>query len=122
MSFPLTGRTAHGSLNFALPELDWTCWTLLHLAVVLSKFASRTLDNSLDSIKTHLQRIHLRTVADTHEMMAWTVEEIATLSWIEVEEDAWDDNGLLLEQSVEEGEPVADVDWRVLWQWRFECG
>jgi hypothetical protein len=41
-------------------------------------------------------------------MMARRIEEVPTLSRVQIEEDARDDDDLLLEASLEEGEAVCD--------------
>ena len=84
--------------------------------------SSRALDHPFNSVKTQLQSLHLRTIAEPHKVVAGAIEEVATLGRVEVEEDTRDDNGLFVEQGVEESEAVADVDGRVLGNGRVECG
>lgn len=88
--------------------------------VVLSELASGALDHLLDTVKAHLQLLHSRAVADADKVVARAVEQIATLRRVEVEEDARHHDCLLLQQGVEEGQAVADVDGRVLGQRRLQ--
>ncbi len=64
--------------------------------------------NPLDPIQAHLQRVHLRSVAEPHKVVTRTVEQIAPLARVEIEEDAGHDDDLLFQARLEEVEAVAD--------------
>jgi hypothetical protein len=49
------------------------------------------LDNPLNAVQAHLQGGQGWPVAETDEVVARGVEEVAAFGWIKVEEDAWDD-------------------------------
>ena len=49
------------------------------------------LDDPLNAIQAHFQGRQCGTVAETDEVVAGRVEEVAAFGWVEVEEDAWDD-------------------------------
>lgn len=66
-------------------------------------------NHSGNAVETHLQHIHPRSIRQSDEMMARAVEQIPTLAGIKIEEDAGDDNDLLLETSGEEVQPVVDT-------------
>ena len=69
------------------------------------------LDNPLDSVEACLQHFHLRSVAETHEMMTRRVEQIPASTGVQIEEDAGHDNDFLLETFFEKGEAVVDGMW-----------
>lgn len=73
---------------------------------------TRTLNNTLNTIKTHLQHIHLRPVAQTDKVVTWAVEEITTLRRVQVKEDTRNNNDLLTQQGVKEVQAIGDVSLR----------
>lgn len=66
------------------------------------------MDNTLNSVQTHLQYVHSRTIRQTHEVVAGAVEEITTARGVQVEEDTGHNDDLLLETSLEEVETVGN--------------
>ncbi len=72
------------------------------------KGANSLLDDPLDAIQPFPQHIHPRPIRHPHEMMARRIEQVPTLGRVQVEEDARDDDDLLLEAGLEEGEAVCD--------------
>lgn len=68
-----------------------------------------TLNHTLDTIKTHLQNVHLRTIAQTHKVMARAIEQVTALSRVQIKEDTGHDDDLLGQQGVEEVQAVGDV-------------
>lgn len=112
------------TLTPVLPELDGaprSLWfgLIMDGTVELAKLAARPLHHPLDPVQPHLQHIQLGPIADPHKVVAGAVEEISPLGRVEVEEDARHDDGALLQQGVEEGQAVGDVDQAVLGQRRF---
>ena len=65
-------------------------------------------DHPLDTIASLLQRLHLRPVREAHEVVARGVEQVTPTGGVEVEEDAGDDDDLLLQAGLEEVEAVGD--------------
>ena len=65
-------------------------------------------NNSLNTIQTHLQGFHLWPIAEPHEMMAGAVEEITSLTWVQVEEDTRDDDNTLFKAGLEEVQTIGD--------------
>jgi hypothetical protein len=64
--------------------------------------------HTLDSIKTHLQHIHLGTVRESHKVVARAVEQVTATRWVEVKEDTRDNNNLLLQAGLEEVKTISD--------------
>lgn len=60
------------------------------------------LDNPLNTIKTFLQRLHLRSIAKPHEMMTGTIKQISPLARVQIEEDTRYDDDFLFETGLEE--------------------
>ena len=106
---------SHRICDLPFPKLDGARRRLalrfiMNCRIILAVFPSRSLDHPLNPIETLLERLHFRTIAEPHEVVARTVEQVATLGGVQVKEYAWHDDGLLLKQGVEEGEAVADVN------------
>lgn len=91
-------------------------------AVILSLLTPGSFDHSFDTVHAHFQHLHLGAVADPHIMVTRAVKELSSLGRVEVEEDAGHDDRLLLQEGVEEGEAVGDVDGAVLGQRRIQRG
>lgn len=64
------------------------------------------MDNTLDTVQTLPQHVHLGTVRESHKVMAGAVEEITTTRGVEIEEDTGHNDDLLLETGLEEVETV----------------
>lgn len=90
--------------------------------IIHSYLASRLLHDSLNSIHAHLQHFHLGSVTDAHEVMARRVEQITSLGRVEIEENTRHDDGLLLQQGVEERKTVRDVETTIRWKRRVKGG
>jgi len=67
------------------------------------------LDNSLNTIETHLENIHSWTVAQPDVLVARRVKQIPAFRRIQIEEDTRHNNDLLLETSIEEVQTVVDA-------------
>lgn len=46
-------------------------------------------------------------------MVTWTVEEVSAVGWVEIEEDARDDDYSFFETGFKEGESVVDSIWQI---------
>jgi hypothetical protein len=66
------------------------------------------LHHPLNTIKAHLQRLHLRAVTKAHKVMARAIKQIPPLARIQVEKNTGHDNDALLETGLEEVQPVGD--------------
>jgi hypothetical protein len=66
------------------------------------------IDNSLDAIQTHLQGLHGRTITESNEMVTWTIEQISSLTWVQVKEDTGHNDDTFLKTSLEEVETITD--------------
>lgn len=64
--------------------------------------ASYLLYDSLDPVESLLQCLHFGPIAQSHEMMAGAIKQVSSLGWIEIEEDARDDNDALFDTFLEE--------------------
>jgi hypothetical protein len=73
---------------------------------------TRTVNNTLNTIKTHLQHIHPRPVAQTDKVVTRAVKEITTLRRVQVKEDTRNNNDLLTQQGIKEVQAVGDVSLR----------
>jgi hypothetical protein len=59
-------------------------------------------DDTFKGIHTFHQGVHPRAIGETHIMVARTIEQVTTLTGVEVEEDAWDNDGFFFKTSREE--------------------
>lgn len=66
------------------------------------------LHNPLDPIESLLQRPHLGTIAETNKVMARTIKQVSSFGRIEVEEDARNNNHVLLEAFLEKIKSIAN--------------
>jgi len=66
------------------------------------------INNPLNPVTPHLQRLHPRPIREPHKVMTRTIKQIPPLGRVQVEENARHDNHLLLETGLEEVEPVGD--------------
>lgn len=66
------------------------------------------MDNTLNSVQTHLQYVHSGTIRQTHKVVAGAVKEITTARGVQVEEDTGHNDDLLLQTSLEEVETVGN--------------
>jgi hypothetical protein len=81
------------------------------------------LDNSLNAIQSHLQRLHLGSITESDEVMTRTIEEITSLTWVQVEENTRDNDDSLLKTCLEEIESIRDGSWETLEiKPEVECG
>lgn len=76
--------------------------------IVTSHEGNLLLNNTFNTVQAHPQHIHLRSVRETDEMMARAVEEISTTRGVQVKEDTWHHNHLLLQTGLEEVETVGN--------------
>jgi len=73
-----------------------------------SAFGIGPLENPRNRIKTHIEVLERRSEGDTNEVVARRVEKVAPVRWVDVEEDARDDDGLFLEKLFEERQTVVE--------------
>lgn len=67
------------------------------------------LEDTGHSVDTHVETLERGAERETHKMVAWGREEVAAVGRVDVEEDARNDDALLLETLLEEGlEAVLD--------------
>ena len=70
--------------------------------------AARLLEHAPDRVEALVQILKGRPEREPHEVVARRVEEVAAVRGVDVEEDAGDDDRLLLEELLEEGEAVVE--------------
>ena len=66
------------------------------------------LDNPLNPIQPHLQRLHLGPITQPDKVVTRRVKEIPSFRGIEIEEDSRHDNDLFCEARLEKVQPVTD--------------
>ena len=71
----------------------------------VAALAARLLEHALDRIETLVEVLERRAEREAHEVVARRVEEVPAVRGVDVEEDAGDDDRLLLEQLLEERQP-----------------
>lgn len=85
--------------------------SLLILSRRLVVLSPRTANNSLNTVKTHLQNFHLGAVAQADKVVARAVEQITSLGRVQVEEDTGHDNDLLGQKRIEEVQSIGYVSF-----------
>jgi hypothetical protein len=88
----------------------------------MTRLPPRMPHHPLNPIQPLLQHLHAWPIAQPHKVMTRTIEQIPPLRRVQIEEDPRHDNHPLLEQRIEEGQPIRDVQRTALRQWRFEGG
>ena len=78
---------------------------LVAVAERMTTLAARLLEHALDRIETLVEVLERRAEREAHEVVARRVEEVPAVRGVDVEEDAGDDDRLLLEQLLEERQP-----------------
>jgi hypothetical protein len=63
----------------------------------------------LDGVETSRQNVHTRAVTQADEVMTRAVKQIPTPGGVQIEENTWHDNDLLLETRIEEVESIVDA-------------
>lgn len=99
-SWSLEGREA----TVVVFLLNWA----LHVVLANLDALADLVQNAFNGIQTLIELVQRRPEGQPHEMVARGVEQVPAMRRVDIEEDTWDDNCLLLEHFFEESKTVVE--------------